>query len=290
MQDLARLGVGGGVAVTRLLFGQESEHSPGQAGLHQQHLAGGDQAITSEGTTEPGHTGIGIEAVVELGGKQMDVGGGAVDPGVESGVVGADRGVEQTVEPKPLHRGLQGRIEGFLGGRPGIRLRMEIQHQGQLAGAAGLQVEGETQLRFGYIQHLRLQPQGRASVGPVEAPVDHLQAVGGAAVNPGAAVVPVDAAHLEDVEKIGIHQQHQWNRDAGGGVAGEAQLLQQTRGSEHGAALQVHRARWQRAGREAVVAEMADVQPHFLPFGGGEHGGGQPQSSSSSWLTWRMPR
>ena len=92
VQDLARLGVAGTVKPRRLVLRQKTQHTPGQARLNHEQLACRDQPIATEGATEPGHPGVGIQAMVQLAGKQMNIAVRARQPGVEGRVVTADQG------------------------------------------------------------------------------------------------------------------------------------------------------------------------------------------------------
>ena len=237
MEDLAAFGITDRILVAGLLIRQEPQNAPCQPGLHQEHLAGGDQPVAAEGTAEPGDTGIGVKAVVQLAGEQMHIRGGARHPAVEGGVVGADRGGEQPVQSEPLNGGQQGRIKGLLGRDLRTAMGVEIKFKAEAAGAAGFEFEGEVHPGTRHLQQRQPQTQGRAAILTIQSAVDHLQALGGGAMHAGAAVAAVVTAHLEDVAEIGINPQVHRHRDRSRGIPGEAELLQQGRGGEQGAAL-----------------------------------------------------
>ena len=59
MNDLARLGVDGGVVVGRLELGQNLECAAGELGAEEERLEAGDDRVAAEDGHEPRHPGRG---------------------------------------------------------------------------------------------------------------------------------------------------------------------------------------------------------------------------------------
>ena len=64
VQDLAGLGVGGGVDLGRLGGGEVAQHAAGDLRVEPERLQRGDQRVAAEDGGEPGDAGIGIGAVL----------------------------------------------------------------------------------------------------------------------------------------------------------------------------------------------------------------------------------
>ena len=122
MQDLARFLIAGGIIDAGLALGQEAQHAPRQPWFHHQHLASGDQAVTAEGTAEPGNPRVGVEPMLHLGGQQVHIGKGAHQPAVEGRVVADHGSGDAPGVPEPLDRG----------GQRGVEVRLRVaQRQGR---------------------------------------------------------------------------------------------------------------------------------------------------------------
>ncbi len=91
MQNLARLGVGGGVEILSLVGGEMQQHAARDGGVHPQGLKRGDQRVTTEHRAEPGHAGVRIGAFGRVGDEDGEIARGAAQAVIEILVGGRGR-------------------------------------------------------------------------------------------------------------------------------------------------------------------------------------------------------
>ena len=92
VQDLAGLGVGGGIDRRRLDAGEVAQHAAGDARVEPQGFERGDQRVAAEGGREPGDAGVGVRAGGGVGHQHVEVGDRAAHRLVEHFVRRSDGG------------------------------------------------------------------------------------------------------------------------------------------------------------------------------------------------------
>ncbi len=92
VQDLAGLGVGGGIDRRRLDAGEVAQHAAGDARVEPQGFERGDQRVAAEGGREPGDAGVGVRAAGGVGQQHVEVGDRAAHRLVEHLVRRSDGG------------------------------------------------------------------------------------------------------------------------------------------------------------------------------------------------------
>ncbi|MNY41464.1 hypothetical protein D3C86_1762770 [compost metagenome] len=77
MENLARLGIGGGIDRPGLVGGQVKEHAAGDGRVEPERLEGGDERVAPENRAEPRHAGIGIGPFRRIGDQHIEIGNAA---------------------------------------------------------------------------------------------------------------------------------------------------------------------------------------------------------------------
>ena len=212
MQDLARLRIGGGIALLGLERREPAQHAARHAGIAPQHLDRGDQPVAAERGRVPGDAGIRITALRRLGHQHAEVGGGAAQHFVEVAVRGLDRrdvsrlAAQLAVRAEQAAQKRRRRIADRLAAacqqenRPRLVRREDETIDRAVLGQLGrLRVEGERGAPPGIVEPLVAQQHLRLAV-------DH-------AVRGRAAPRAPIAAHLEQVGEVVVEAQRERDLD-----------------------------------------------------------------------------
>ena len=83
VQDLAGLGIARRVGLLRLRRGEKSQHAARDVRRDPQAFERRDDAVAAEGGVEPGHAGVGVEAVRRVRDQHVEIRRRAIEPGIE---------------------------------------------------------------------------------------------------------------------------------------------------------------------------------------------------------------
>ncbi len=205
------------------MVGQKGENAAGDPGVEPEGLQSGDDAVAAERCAEPRHTGKGIGAVLCFGGQHEKIGGRAAEPVVELFVGGKDgRSPLFLLRLEVPHR-IQGLAVSGDRGRPAAAFAGN--DDGDVMPSPGGQIDvivGPPVITV--CRRRELDAGGAAHV--VEAAVAEEQL----AVTPfggedGAVLLPLHAAHLKDVRKVGRMEEGEPQTDGTRAVIVQADVL-----------------------------------------------------------------
>ena len=254
VQDLPRLRVALGRGLGRLRGGQEAEHAAGDLGRDPEDLHRGEDPVASKRRAEPGHAGVGIGAVGRLGDHHLQIGDRAVQPLVEIVAGGVDAAArEGGVAELGRQRG-----QGVLVRHRGRGLRAQLARDGDQQGDRLPRPQREMVAGLPAREILGRRIEGHP--GPPRHPVEPLVAehqarLAGDLVQLPSAPLSLGAAHLEDVEEVGVEVQPQIDLEGVAAEAGDPQPHVADPVPEEGAAKEVQLAPGQRE-RTARLLEI----------------------------------
>ncbi len=142
VQDLAGLGVGGGIEGGRLVGGKMQQDAARQRRIEPQRFQRRDQRVAAEGGAEPGDAGIGVGPFRRLGDQHGEVGDRAPRRLVEDGVRGDDccgsgdgsaerpPGIAQPAHEADAHRFGGGAVAGDLQHDRRRTVRRDVEEEG----------------------------------------------------------------------------------------------------------------------------------------------------------------
>ncbi len=269
VQDLARLGVVGGILPVGLLGRQVREDALGQVGIHPQRLAPDDQRVAPEHRREPRNAGVRVGPVLGLGRHHHEVGHRAAEPLVAQ-LVGAP-------EPRPGRVSIAAQIPRA----PQGGLEADRPRPTPLVVAA----DGDVQAR----RPSRLEPQLVDGARAVQLAGDRVEADPGPTLHvvqalvlerhairldlrrqAGAALPAPHAAHLEDVGEVGTERHHQLKSRGAQAEVADRDALVAGAVPQHLGPRDVHGAVAQRlAAQDHVGVGEVDREPRVVAFRSG---------------------
>ena len=252
VQDLARLGIALRVLLGGLRGGEEAEHAARQRRVDPQELERSEDAVAPEGGGVPRYAGVRIGAGTQVGGEHREIGQRALDPQV-------DQRVRCFEAAQLVHRRMALAVvaaHGVLvahGARPSLDVGLAAHGAVQVHLLLGIEAQVELGQPRAQPRRGGLELHARAPIAGIQPAVGQQHLVGPHHVGPALAAALADhAAHLEQVDEIGIEAQRELRTHRLAAMVGDADVL-------------VTRGLPQQLGAEDVQRALGHA--HGLPVG-----------------------